>query len=103
MDYGKAIKIARATRGVSQRQLAKLVKVDASYISKLETGKRKPSLDLLGVISASLSMPVYLLTLLASEKGDIQSGLSSRKLEEFTGALLGLLTEVDISDNQANV
>ena len=102
MDYGKAIKIARARRGVSQRKLAKLIKVDASYISKLEAGRRKPSLDLLGDISASLNIPVYLLSLMASEAGDIQSGLSIGKLEEVTGALLSILTEVDLVDDEAN-
>lgn len=92
MNYGRAIKVARTTRGLSQKALAKRIGVDASFISVLEANKRSPSTETLETISKKLDVPLYLLMLLASEKRDLR-GLP---LEEATGLarqLLDLLVE----------
>lgn len=93
MDYGKAIRIARATKGLSQKELGKLIDVDASYISRLEAGDRLPSTDTLESISNALSIPLHLLILLGSEKNDIK-GLSSKQANQIGQALLQILTDV---------
>jgi len=71
MDYAKALKIARAIAGVRQQELAAMAGVDPSHISLIESGKRSPSVRLLGRISRALGIPEHLLTLLATERGDI--------------------------------
>jgi transcriptional regulator with XRE-family HTH domain len=56
MDYAKGITWARKTGGFTKRRLAELVGVDESHISMLESGKRKPSVDLLDRIARACSV-----------------------------------------------
>jgi len=44
---GKAIKRARESAGISQKDLAERVETSATYLSQVENGKRLPSLKLL--------------------------------------------------------
>jgi len=89
MNYSKAIRIARALADIPQRELAKRVSIDASLVSMLESGKRKPSLDTLEKIAAALGIPFHLFTLLASEPGDV-SGADPESVQRL-GAGLGRL------------
>lgn len=73
MNYSKAIRTARALADMPQRELAEKVGIDASLISMLESGKRKPSLDTLERIAQALDIPFHLFTLLAAEREDIKS------------------------------
>lgn len=57
-DYGKIVRIVRAALGVEQQALAKLLKCDKSYLSLLESGKRKPSVDLLERLAKVAELPV---------------------------------------------
>jgi anti-sigma regulatory factor (Ser/Thr protein kinase)/DNA-binding Xre family transcriptional regulator len=62
MDIGSKLKEVRALKGMSLRQLAKRVEVSASFLSQLEQGKCRPSLETLDRISAALGVRVeYLL------------------------------------------
>jgi transcriptional regulator with XRE-family HTH domain len=70
MDYGKALRIARAVSGVSQTALAKKSGLDASYISLIEKGSRTPSLPTLERLSRALGVPGHLVMLLAAESQD---------------------------------
>jgi len=50
--FGEKLRILRERRGLSTRQLASALEIKSpGYISKLETGKQKPSTDLLLKIS----------------------------------------------------
>jgi XRE family transcriptional regulator of biofilm formation len=73
MDYGKGIRIARAIAGIRQKQLAKLSGLDASHISLIEKGKRRPSLETLEKLSNALNVPQDLLLLLAAGPNDLKS------------------------------
>jgi transcriptional regulator with XRE-family HTH domain len=73
MDYGKGIRIARAVAGIRQKQLAKLSGLDASHISLIEKGKRRPSLEALEKLSKALNIPQDLLVLLSAEPFDLKS------------------------------
>ena len=90
MNYSKAIRTVRAARGISQQELASRAKLDASYISRIESGGRVPTLEVLETIAKALKTPVYLLTLLASEKDDLQ-GLPEKDTKEIATNLLGVL------------
>jgi transcriptional regulator with XRE-family HTH domain len=72
MNYSKAIRVARALADVPQRELARRVGIDASLVSMLESGKRKPSLGTLEKIAAALGIPFHLFTLLGSEPEDVR-------------------------------
>jgi transcriptional regulator with XRE-family HTH domain len=53
------VKELRAKRGLSQRELAKMVGISDVYITLLETGQRKnPSLAILKKIAKALGVPV---------------------------------------------
>ena len=70
MDYGKALRLARALKGFQQQELAELAEIDASYISLIEQGKRTPSLKLIHKLSRVIGIPVHLFTFLAMESED---------------------------------
>jgi len=60
MSIGAFIKQLRQAHHVGQRQLARLIsdngRDDASYLSKIESGKRLPSRDILEKIAAALQL-----------------------------------------------
>jgi transcriptional regulator with XRE-family HTH domain len=92
MNYGRALKLARASRGILQKDLAQQAGVDASYVSLVEKGSRTPSASNLEKFAAALKMPVYLLMLLASDKSDLQ-GVSEDERDRLGGLLLHTLIE----------
>src|SRR5438132_559749 len=87
MNYGKAIRTVRAAKNLEQRELARLAKLNASYISLLESNKRAPSASALEALARALRVPVYLLTLLASEKKDLH-GISEAEAGKLGSHLL---------------
>ena len=99
MKYGKAIRICRAARGLSQKDLAKKVGLDSSHISLIEAEKRSPSLQTIERIAKSLSVPLHLLTLLASEQKDVRTG-SLVNMKELSQVFLDLLMEGDLSEKR---
>lgn len=72
MNYGKAIKVARAIAGLQQKELAKRADIDPSLVSLMEKGKRQPSVQSLEKLSKALCVPPYLLTLLATDDDDVR-------------------------------
>ena len=90
MNYSKAIRTIRAAKGLSQKKLASLINLDASYISRIESGERIPTLEVIESISKVLKIPVYLLTLLASEQGDLK-GLPEKETRSIATNLLDVL------------
>lgn len=73
MDYGKALRIARAIAGLQQRELAELARLNPSHISLIEAGKREPSLGTVEKIAKALHIPEDLLVLLAAEPEDLKT------------------------------
>ena len=83
MNYGRAIRTARAVRDMPQRELARLTELNPSYISLIESGKRTPSTKALGKIGKVLGFPVPLLVILASSKEEFDG------LNDETRAVMG--------------
>jgi len=94
MDYGRAIRIARAVRGLSQKQLAELIESDASYISLIEAGLRVPRPKTLERISKKVGIPFHLLMLFASEKKDLR-GIPSSQARQLAQQLLEALLQAE--------
>ena len=90
MNYGKAIRIVRAAKGLSQRDLARLTGYNSSYVSLLERGLRDPATSTLKKLARVLGIPVYLLTLLASDKGALQ-GISEAQANQLGLQMLEIL------------
>ncbi len=92
MDYGKAIRVARATKGMTQKQLASLVDVNPSFISRIEAGQRSPSIETLEDLAQGLSIPLHLLILLGSESEDLK-GISQTQGEQLAQHLLEMVLQ----------
>lgn len=61
-SLGQLIKDLRESAGVhSQRELARRLDVDASYISRLEKDEREPSISFLRELSQEIDIPFSLL------------------------------------------
>lgn len=71
MDYGKALRIARAIAGLQQKELAEIAELDPSHISLMEKGKRKPSVGTVQRLAKALQIPEHLMVLLAAEPQDL--------------------------------
>lgn len=94
MKYGKALRILRSARNLSQKQLSKKTELDASYISLIEKGTRVPTIDALQKIVKVLDVPLHLFFLLASDKDEIKS-MSANKRQDIAKILLDILLEAE--------
>jgi transcriptional regulator with XRE-family HTH domain len=92
VNYGKALKIARAMAGLQQKQLATLVGLDSSHISLIEKGKRKPSVGTLERLCHALEIPSHLFMLLGAEKNDLNVGAPAQ-VQRAAESLAHLLFE----------
>jgi len=72
MNYGKGMMIARTQIGMSKRQLALKVGVDASFITHIEAGRKRPSLDTIEKVAEVLGMPLPLLMLLSADPSELK-------------------------------
>jgi len=72
MNYGKALRIARAIAGLQQKELAEKAGLNASHVSLIEKGARNPSLGAIKKLSDALEIPESLFTMLAAEAGDLR-------------------------------
>ena len=59
MDYRTLIREKRKEKGLSQERLAKLVQVSQPYIAEIESGRKKPSVDVLMRICAVLDISLF--------------------------------------------
>ena len=55
---GEAICALRHNHGMTQEQLAKLIGVTQQYIQLIESGKRKPTIELVKKIASALGVTV---------------------------------------------
>jgi len=92
MNIGKAIRVIRAARNLSQKQLAEESELDASYISLVEAGRRSPTDETMQAIAKALRVPKYLLLLLGSDKEDL-SGISTEQADMLAKQLLDIILE----------
>lgn len=91
MNYGKAVRIVRTAHGLTQSELANRLSVGASHMSLIESGKRQPSVKVLGEIASVLGVPPHLLTLLASDPNDIAKRADPEQVAQLGRSLLELL------------
>ena len=90
MNYGRAVRVARAIAGLSQKQLAIRARLDPSHVSLIEKGARKPSTAALAKICDALEMPAHLVSLLAAEQHDLR-GIQPEEFSRIAHSLTSLL------------
>ena len=59
MDYRTLIREKRKEKGLSQERLAKLVQVSQPFIAEIESGRKKPSVDVQMRICAVLDISLF--------------------------------------------
>ena len=59
IDYRTLISEQRKEKGLSQERLAKLVQVSQPFIAEIESGRKKPSVDVLMRICAVLDISLF--------------------------------------------
>ena len=59
MDYRTLIREKRKEKGLSQERLAKLVQVSQPFIAEIESGRKKPSVDVLLRIRAVADISLF--------------------------------------------
>jgi transcriptional regulator with XRE-family HTH domain len=91
VKYSKATRLVRAARGLSQTQLAKLVKCSVASISMIESGDRSPSVGMVERLAKALDVPFDLFTVLAADSAEI-AGMPAKDAEYLGRRLLRLLT-----------
>jgi len=57
LTLGQAIRRLRGAGGLTQRELAKLLETDATYLSHIEADRKEPSLALLRSLAEELEVP----------------------------------------------
>jgi transcriptional regulator with XRE-family HTH domain len=57
-ELGAAIKRARLEKNLTQERLAEIINITPVHIKQLESGSRKPSIDVLYRISRTLNMSI---------------------------------------------
>jgi transcriptional regulator with XRE-family HTH domain len=90
LNYGKALRIARAASGLQQQELAQRAGLTPSYVSLVEMGKRNPSSATLRKLSRALQIPPHLLTLLAIEPQDADL-IDQKEIDTLGDSLVRLL------------
>jgi len=96
MTLGDAIRRLRSAAGLTQKELAAGIDVDASYLCHLEAGRREPSLALLRKITSELSVPLGLLLVIVlavevpEEHRGVYEGVISQLLDAASAAQLPL-------------
>jgi len=102
MNYGRALKIARAIVGIQQKILAQRAGVDPSHVSLIEKGARQPSLGTLQRLADGLGVPFHVLTLLAADANEVNH-LTPAQVESLAKTLVQVILEsgeIESSDRQ---
>lgn len=90
MNIGKAIKLCRNQKNLTQSALAKKAELSVPYISQLEQGKRDPTLSAIERIAKGLEVPLNILFFLGAERGEIE-GMKPELAEKLSHLALQLL------------
>ena len=92
MNLGKAIKLCRVQKSLSQSELSKLADISVSYLSLLERSKRDPNFSTVQNIASALNIPVSILIFLATDRDEFRD-LSQELVEKLSYTALGLMEE----------
>jgi|GEM_PF-1204538 len=91
MNYSKALTVVRASRGLQQKNVAELLSVTPSYVSRIENGERPMSGKMVASLCKKLDIPEELFILLGQDSKSL--GREDSDLVENLGKeLLRIIT-----------
>jgi transcriptional regulator with XRE-family HTH domain len=100
MKLGRAIKLCRVQRQLSQADLAAQAGISVSYLSLLERDKRDPNISTIERISEALNIPLSILVFLAMDRSEL-SEISAELAEKLSYTALSLVQATN--DTSANL
>lgn len=94
-EIGSRLRVLRRTSGLTLRQVADATGIGASTLSRLEAGRRQPSLDLLVPLAALYRTPLEELVAAVEHAGEPpvvhspqrRSGIAAQRLSRHTGGI----------------
>lgn len=89
MKLGKAFKLARSRRNLTQKDLAERLGVSENYLSLLENDRRDPSWSFICRLCEDLQIPIPLLLFLATENPTELPKIESVIAKELMSLLIG--------------
>ena len=90
MNYARAFRVIRGVKGLNKAELAKLLGVHESYISLIESGKRKPGRRLIERVAPRVGVPTHVFDLLAADKEELQH-IGPESAQAIGELLIGIL------------
>jgi transcriptional regulator with XRE-family HTH domain len=92
VNIGRAIRLCRSQRAMTQTELARRSGLSVAYVSLIEQNKRDPSFSMLESLARGLEVPLSIITFLGADKNDL-AGISDDLREKLSKAALDLLKE----------
>jgi len=86
--FGDTLKRTRLIYGYNAKEMSERLSISNSYLSEIENGKKKPSLDILERYASIYEIKLSSLILLSEE---VESSNNNTKGNEFTKKILNLL------------
>ena len=99
MKIGRAIKLCRMQRQLSQTELASLADISVSYLSLIERDKRDPNFSTVERIAQALEVPLSILVFLAMDGSELKE-ISKELAEKLAYTSLSL---VQPNDSQTGI
>lgn len=94
MKLGRAIKLCRVQRQLSQAELAERAGISVSYLSLLEHDKRDPNISTIEQIAQALNVPMNILFFLAMDADELKE-ISSELAEKLAYTAITLVRETN--------
>lgn len=92
MNYSKALMVTRASKGLQQKEIAELLGVTPSYVSRIENGERPMSKKMIETLCTELGVPVELFTLLGQDAKNLDSQ-DSTIVDDLSKELLRIIND----------
>jgi len=92
MNYGKTLAVIRAAKGLQQKELAELLGVTSSYVSRVESGDRPMSTKMIEKLAHATEIPKELIMLLGQDSKKLEAE-DSKTVDRLSGELLKIIIE----------
>jgi transcriptional regulator with XRE-family HTH domain len=84
IDYGKAFKLARTTRAMTQTEVAERAEITANYLSLIESSARIPHADTIERLAKALRVPVWAIVVLGSPDEEVPDAVQRAAMSLLT-------------------
>jgi transcriptional regulator with XRE-family HTH domain len=92
MNYSKALMVVRAAKSLQQKEIAELLDVTPSYISRIENGERPMSTKMIDRLTERLHIPRELFMLLGQDSSKLEAQ-DSHTVDEMSKELLRMILQ----------